>query len=90
MALEEVQCKRWLSAASAEVWAVLKSFDLSWHPFVTSCSLLRDETGAVLRDFETSDGGRMIERRSYISDTDRVLCYEAISGIEGAFGYRAR
>ncbi len=90
MAFEQVQCSRKLARSADDIWAVLRDFDLAWHPFVTSCSLLRDDRGAVLRDFETSDGGQLIERRSYISDTDRVLCYVALSGIEGALSYAAR
>lgn len=90
MAFEQVHCIRKLACSADDIWAVLGDFDLSWHPFVTSCTLLRDDHGAVLRDFETSDGGHLIERRCYVSDTGRVLCYTALSGIEGALSYAAR
>ncbi len=89
MPAEQVQCSRKLDAAPDDVWAVLRGFDIGWHPMVASCTLLRGRAGAVTRAFTTTDGGQMVEQRSYLSDTDRVLRYTALSGIEGAFGYAA-
>ena len=76
--------------AADYVWAVLGDFDLGWHPFVAACNLSRDPSGALVRAFDTTDGGHLVEQRTYISDSDRVLCYTALSGIEGAFNYTAR
>ena len=90
MPQERVQCCRKIEAAPQDVWAVIRSFDLTWHPFVTSCSLIAGPKGAVQREFETTDGGRLVEQRTYFSDSDRVLRYTALSGIEGALRYSAQ
>lgn len=90
MPTERVHCIRKISAALDDVWAILNGFDLNWHPFVARCTLSRDPSGALLRAFDTTDGGHLVEQRTYISDTDRVLCYTALSGIEGATSYNAR
>ncbi|WP_420860610.1 alpha/beta fold hydrolase [Algirhabdus cladophorae] len=89
MPSQTVHCARTLDAAADDIWAVLKGFDLTWHPYVVSCNVLRDAGGAMLRDFETTDHQRLVEQRTFISDTDRVLCYTALSGIEGALRYAA-
>lgn len=90
MPSKRVTCIRNLAADPDSVWAVLGTFDLNWHPLVAACTLTIDTSGAVLRDFETTDGGRLLEQRTYLSNHDRVLCYSALSGIEGALGYTAR
>lgn len=81
---------RKLGATPDEIWAVLKGFELNWHPSVVACTLSRDPSGRVQRAFDTSDGGHLVEQRTYVSDTDRILCYTAISGIDGAISYNAR
>lgn len=90
MPVQSVHCIRKLNADTDDVWAVLRAFDLNWHPFVETCTLVRSPTGALLRTFTTTDGGQLVEQRSYISDTDRVLCYTALSGIAGVLSYNAR
>ncbi|MDG2451959.1 MAG: alpha/beta fold hydrolase [Paracoccaceae bacterium] len=90
MPVTSVHCVRKVAASADAVWAVLRDFDNGWHPYVASCSLSRSATGAVLREFEVSDGARLVEQRTYFSDTDRVLCYTALSGVEGVFNYAAR
>ncbi len=69
---------------------MLGTFDVSWHPDVAHCTLLRAGDGALLRAFTDQDGKAYEERRSYISDTDRVLCYTLVKGIDGILSYRAR
>ncbi|MGB0440126.1 MAG: alpha/beta fold hydrolase, partial [Paracoccaceae bacterium] len=90
MPYEQVRCRRTINSAPEDVWACLRGFDLNWHPFVVSCSLKPGPDGAVWRDFTTSDGGHLVEQRTYISDADRVLCYTARSGIDGVISYHAR
>ena len=74
MPSENVHCIRNLDASPDVIWAGLKDFDLQWHPAVTECKLLRDETGALLRVFSDADGGNYVEQRTYISNSDRVMC----------------
>lgn len=90
MPSENVHCIRNLDASPDVIWAGLKDFDLQWHPAVTECKLLRDETGALLRVFSDVDGGNYVEQRTYISNSDRVMCYTCLSGIEGLTSYHAR
>ena len=72
------------------VWTVLGAFDNGWHPFIAECTLLRSPEGALLRRFTDTDGQSYQERRTYLSETDRVLCYQMDHGIDGAQSYTAR
>ncbi len=90
MTSRQVQCTRVVPANPDDVWAVLHEFDLSWHPMVTNCALRLDETGTLCRDFSAQDGGSLTEQLTYLSHSDRVLCYTALSGIEGARRYLAQ
>jgi len=71
------------------VWQRLESFDVSWHPLVENCAVSSRGDGAVIREFVGTDGIRLTEQRTYISDTDKVLRYKAVSGMDGALGYDA-
>ena len=90
MAKTTLHCLRRIPVDADRLWAVLGTFDLSWHPFVDSCDLLRSAQGALVRSFKDTDGQRYEERRTYLSDTDRVLIYEMDNGIEGLQSYVAR
>ncbi|SLN44541.1 alpha/beta fold hydrolase [Pseudooctadecabacter jejudonensis] len=90
MATSSVHVVRKIAASREAVWAVLGTFDVSWHPAVASCDLLRSPDGALLRSFTDLDGQPYEERRTYVSDTDRVLCYTALRGINGLLNYAAR
>ena len=90
MAATVVHCVRTIPAAGDTVWQVIGSFDVSWHPSIASCELVRAADGALLRSFTDHDGGIYEERRTYLSDTDRVLCYTLIKGIDGIIDYAAR
>lgn len=72
------------------VWNVISTFDVSWHPNIVRCDLIRAEDGALVRNFTDTDGKVYEERRIYKSDTDRVLCYALINGIDGISEYAAR
>jgi pimeloyl-ACP methyl ester carboxylesterase/AcrR family transcriptional regulator len=85
-----VHCLRKIPVDPDRLWGVLGTFDLSWHPFVESCDLVRSAQGALLRSFNDSEGQTYEERRTYLSDTDRVLNYELDSGIDGIQSYAAR
>ncbi|EBA02292.1 putative hydrolase [Rhodobacterales bacterium HTCC2150] len=85
-----VHCLRKIPVDPDRLWVVLGTFDLSWHPFVASCDLLRSPQGALLRSFTDGDGQTYEERRTYLSDRERVLCYELESGIDGIQSYAAR
>jgi pimeloyl-ACP methyl ester carboxylesterase/AcrR family transcriptional regulator len=90
MSKATVHCLRKILINPDRLWGVIGTFDLSWHPFVASCDLVRSPQGALLRSFKDSDGQVYEERRTYLSDTDRVLNYELDSGIEGIQSYAAR
>jgi len=85
-----VHCVRTLKASAADVWRVLGTFDVSWHPGIAECALLRAPDGALMRVFTDVDGGEYEERRTYLSDTDRVLCYALTKGVDGLLNYAAR
>ena len=90
MTAATVHCLRKIPVDPDRLWNVLGTFDLSWHPYVASCDLVRSAQGALLRSFKDSDGQVYEERRTYLSDTDRVLNYELDSGIDGIQSYAAR
>ena len=90
MAEREVVCSRELRADADSVWCQLADFDLLWHPAVERCHTARQSDGALQREFTDSDGNRYTEQLSYISDTERTLCYCLLSGVEGMLRYRAR
>jgi pimeloyl-ACP methyl ester carboxylesterase/AcrR family transcriptional regulator len=90
MAKTTVHCLRKIPVDPDHLWTVLGTFDLSWHPNVASCDLLRSPDGALIRNFKDTDGQIYEERRTYLSDTDRVLCYAIDSGIDGIQSYAAR
>ena len=85
-----VNCIRKIPASSGAVWQVIGGFDISWHPGVASCDLIRAADGALLRSFTDRDGDEYEERRTYLSDTDHVLCYTLIKGVDGLIDYAAR
>ena len=90
MARSSVYCVRKFSASADEVWGILGTFDVSWHPAVAQCDLLRSAEGTLLRCFSDQDGNLYEEKRTYISDTDRTLCYTLNKGISGVLKYSAR
>ncbi len=85
-----VHCVRNIPVDPDQLWSVLGGFDLSWHPQVAGCDLVRSPNGTLTRHFTDSNGNAYNERRIYLSDTDRVLCYELDRGIEGIHTYLAR
>ncbi len=90
MATTSIHCTRKIPAAPDAVWGVLGAFDVSWHPAVAECDLLRAADGALMRSFTDQEGGRYEERRTYVSETDRVLGYTLVKGIDGILDYAAR
>ena len=90
MATTIVHCIRTIPVSADAVWQVIGGFDVSWHPGVASCALIRAADSALMRSFTDQSGGTYEERRRYLSDTDRVLCYTLTKGIEGLLDYSAR
>ena len=90
MARSSVYCVRKFSTSADEVWDVLGTFDVSWHPAVAQCDLLRSAEGTLVRCFSDQDGNLYEEQRNYVSDTDRTLCYTLTKGISGLLKYSAR
>ncbi len=90
MARTSVHCTREISVDPGDLWRVLRSFDISWHPGVARCDVLRSPEGSLVRVFDDMDGQTYEERRTYLSDTDRVVRYEMDHGIKGIQSYSAR
>jgi pimeloyl-ACP methyl ester carboxylesterase len=89
MARETVEIDRTVPVKPEALWQVLRSFDISWHPVVKKCQLLRGPNGAVQRHFSDTDGYDYLEQQIYFSDTEKTLSYVLLSGIEALNSYQA-
>jgi hypothetical protein len=69
-----------LDADPDEIWSVIGSFDLSWHPRVARVRLTGTGIGQ-LRTMETLDGRQIIERLEAIDNAKRSMRYTSIAGI---------
>jgi hypothetical protein len=69
-----------LDADPDDVWSVIGSFDLSWHPRVARVRLTGTGIGQ-LRTMETLDGQEIIERLEAIDNGKRSMRYSSIAGI---------
>src|SRR4029434_734296 len=69
-----------LDADPDEVWSVIGSFDLSWHPRVARVRLTGTGIGQ-LRTMETLDGREIVERLEAIDNAKRSMTYTNIAGI---------
>jgi len=91
MAEGKVTVEEVVPASAARVWGVLSDFTAHWHPFIAEIARDRDEHGRLLRRFRVHGEDTVyIERLTYLSDWDRTLAYEHVSGIREADEYRAR
>jgi hypothetical protein len=69
-----------LDADPDEVWSLIGSFDLSWHPRVARVRFTGTGIGQ-LRTMETLDGKEIVERLEAIDNAKRSMRYTNISGI---------
>src|SRR6185503_7208585 len=69
-----------LDADPDDVWSVIGSFDLSWHPRVARVRLTGTGIGQ-LRTMETLDGREIVERLEAIDNAKRSMRYSNIAGI---------
>jgi hypothetical protein len=69
-----------LDADPNDVWSVIGSFDLSWHPRVARVRLTGTGIGQ-LRTMETLDGKEIVERLEAIDHVKRSMRYTSIAGI---------
>jgi hypothetical protein len=69
-----------LDADPDEVWSVIGSFDLSWHPRVARVRLTGTGIGQ-LRTMQTLDGREIIERLEALDNAQRSMRYTSIAGI---------
>jgi hypothetical protein len=69
-----------LDADPEEIWSVIGSFDLSWHPRVARVRLTGTGIGQ-LRTMETLDGREIVERLEAIDNAKRSMTYTNIAGI---------
>ena len=77
-----------LARPLGEAWAVARDFARPWHPWVRDMRAEHDARGSLLRRFRVDDQ-EYVETQSYFSDSDHVLGYRALEGIDGARAYRA-
>jgi len=69
-----------LDADPDEVWSVIGSFDLSWHPRVARVRLTGTGIGD-LRTMKTLDGREIVERLEAMDNAKRSMRYTNIAGI---------
>ena len=89
MPRDRVQVMGHLAADPAAVWALAGDFLGAWHPAIDR---IEAEPGPhVTRRFTVKGEDTLYrERLIYRSDSDRVLAYSALAGIDGADRYDAR
>ena len=87
---ETVHCIAQSEAAPEDIWAVVASFNVDWHPMV-AWSEIEPSTAQIIRRFPGDDeGGIMRERLTYFSASDHTMAYEMVDGIADANSYKAR
>jgi len=89
MPRDRVQVRGMVAASADAVWAMAREFCVPWHPAIAS---MKAEPGVPETRRFTVKGEDTVyrERLTYRSDSDRVLAYTALEGIEGADRYAAR
>ena len=87
MNTHRVNCSIEVTDADA-AWAHIRDFGSDWHPDIVASTQSIDASGAVVREFTGSDGGNYREQRTYFSDTDKVLRYAMINGIDKVASYQ--
>lgn len=77
-------------ADPAAVWAVAREFCGRWHPAIETIRAERGPNGALIRAFAVGGEARLYrEQLTYLSDSDCVLGYTHLEGIEGVDRYDA-
>ena len=91
MAREQVQVIGHSTAGPAAVWAIARDFCSMWHPAIATMTAERDGQGRLIRAFTVRGEDKIYrERLTYFSDSDMLLAYNHIAGIEGVDRYDAR
>lgn len=86
----KVQSRAKSAMTADQVWAVARDFCAPWHPAVAEMRAEQDGHGGLIRRFGVKgEGGIYRERLTYFSDSDRVMAYTHIEGIEGVQSYDA-
>lgn len=83
--LQEVAESVVVNAPPAKVWELIGPFGAMWHPLIAQIRLTGTGTGQ-LRNVETIDGKRIIERLDGTDNARRQYRYSGISGM-GASNY---
>jgi len=79
------------TATAGDVWSWAQQFTSPWHPAVDWMQGEVGQGGAMLRRFGVAgETVEYLEQRSYLSHSDRVFSYSALSGIEEATSYTGR
>lgn len=84
-----VKVSRQIKGLPSLHWQRLAAFDVTWHPDVATCRLDFGHDGALDRIFKDNSGQEYQERLTYLSQTEGVMRYRMIAGIEAAELYEA-
>ena len=91
MARAQVHEIGYAAAEPAAIWAVAGDFCSLWHPAIDRIGQERDAGGSVIRAFTVKGALTLYrEQMTYRSDSDRVLAYTHLQGIDGVWRYDAR
>lgn len=91
MAREMVQVRRLVPLAPDAVWAVVRDFCGTWHPWIATMAKERGPQGEIVRAFTVQgEATTYREQQTYASDSDRVLGYTHLEGIRDCEAYDAR
>jgi len=86
----KVQSRAKSALRAEQVWAVARDFCAQWHPAVAAMTAERADAGGLIRRFGVkAEDGIYRERLTYFSDSDRVMAYTHVEGIEGVQSYDA-
>lgn len=85
MAGDSARAQVRLDVSPDAAWSALRDFCAPWHPWIET---MQAEQGGAVRAFRVSgEDTQYRERLTWFSDTDRVMCYTHVAGIDGAQRY---
>ncbi|WP_299883105.1 alpha/beta fold hydrolase [uncultured Sulfitobacter sp.] len=85
MARDSARAQVQLDVTPDTAWAALRDFCAPWHPWIAT---MQAEEGGGVRAFTVKAEETLYrERLTWFSDTDKVMCYTHLQGIDGAQRY---
>ncbi|MGH1578828.1 alpha/beta fold hydrolase [Planktotalea sp.] len=78
-------------ASADQTWSLVRDFCVPWHPLVETMAPERGPRGALIRSFTTKGDDTVYrEQLTFFSESERVMAYSHLSGIQGVQSYSAR